>query len=116
MGWSADQLVAGRSRGAGRAQARAFLQTALAGGPRLVRELWAEGQKQGLSARTIERAKLDLSIRRERVVREGRQENWWLLPGQSLPGAAGRGGNAELEPWLAPLREQYPSPTPLDGE
>lgn len=91
------------------------MQAALAGGPRLVRELWDEGQKQGLSARTIERAKQDLSVRRERVVRQGRQENWWLLPGQSLPGA-GRGGNAELEPWLAPLRERYPSPTPLVGE
>jgi len=115
--WSADQLVAGRSRGVARVQARAFLESALAGGPRLVRELWAEGQKQGLSARTIERAKQDLSIRRERVWREGRQDNWWLLPGQRLPACvAPVDPELDLEPWLAPLREKYPPATPLDDD
>jgi hypothetical protein len=104
-------------RGPAKAQARAYLLAALENGPRLVRELWDEGQKQGLSARTLQRAKQDLSIRRERVIREGRQENWWLLPGQLVPGAASAvDADADLEPWLGPLRQKYSAVTPLDEE
>lgn len=115
--WSADQLVAGRARGPGRLQARAFLLATLEAGPRLARELWTEGQKQGLSARTLQRAKDDLSIRRERVIREGRQENWWLLAGQVVPRATSAvDADTDLEPWLGPLRERYPPATPLDEE
>jgi hypothetical protein len=110
--WSAEQVLAGLSRGAGRLQARAFLLSALEGGPRLVREIWADGQRQGLTARTMQRARRDLSIDSRRVVRGGRQESYWLLPGQELPAQAF--GEEDLEPWLGPLRQKYPSATPLD--
>jgi hypothetical protein len=115
--WTADQLVAGSTRGLARIQARSFLQQALKDGPRLTRELWAEGEKQGLKARTLQRAMQDLLIRRERVVEGGVQKNYWLLPGQVLPAAAPEADDPySLEPWLAPLREKYPSATPLDEE
>jgi hypothetical protein len=113
--WSADQLVGGLCRAPGRMQARMFLLAALEGGPRLVREIWSEGQKQGLGVRTLQRARKDLAIQSQRVVREdGRRESYWLLEGQVLPVSVSP--DADLEPWLAPLREKYPSPTPLDEE
>jgi hypothetical protein len=115
--WTADQLVSGSPRGLARIQARSFLQQALKDGPRLTRDLWADGEKQGLKARTLQRAMQDLSIRRERVVEGGVQKNYWLLPGQVLPAAAPQADDPySLEPWVAPLREKYPSATPLDEE
>ncbi len=74
--WSADQLLGGRPGGPARVQARAFLLSATENRPRLVRELWAEGQRQGLSARTLRRARQELSIRSQRVVRDGRRESY----------------------------------------
>jgi putative DNA primase/helicase len=112
--WSAEQVLAGLSRGAARLQARAFLLSALESGPRLVREIWSEGQRQGLSARTMRRAGQDLSIASQRVEHDGRHENYWLLPGQEVPAEAF--GGEDLEAWLGPLREKYPSATPLDEE
>jgi hypothetical protein len=115
--WSADQLQSGRSRASAKLRARAYLLAALEGGPRLVRELWDEGQKQGLSARTLRRAMQDLSIHSQRVARDGRRESYWLLPGQVLPGQSWLpGDDLGLEPWLEPLREMYPPATPLDEE
>ena len=115
-GLSADQLVAGRSRGLTRVQARTFLQGMLGDGPRTAREIWAEAEKQGLSLRTLQRGKKDLSIRVMRVTRDGPTESFWLLPGQVLPPRPAPSPDADLEPWLAPLREKYPSRTPLDEE
>lgn len=108
--WSAEQVLSGTVRGASRVQARALLWSFLDGGPRLVREIWAEGEKQGLSARTLQRARRDLSIASRRLVGDGKCECYWLLPGQELPGQ----GSGDLEPWLGPLREKYPSATPLE--
>jgi hypothetical protein len=115
--WTADHLVAGSSRGLARIQARLFLQQALQNGPRLTHELWAEGEKQGLKARTLQRARHDLSIRRVRVFEGGVQKNYWLLPGQELPAAVADADDPfSLEPWLAPLREKYPEATPIDED
>ena len=111
--WSADQVVGGLARGSGRLQARSFLLTFLEGGPRLVRDIWAAGQKQGLLARTLQRARHDLSIHSQRVANQGRHESYWLLPGQALPTGGGP-EEYDLEPWLAPLRAKYPDATPLD--
>ena len=45
----------------------------------------------------------------------GRRFSYWLLPGQQLPGGlTPQSGPPELEEWLAPLRDKFPSPTPLD--
>jgi hypothetical protein len=41
--------------------------------------------------------------------------NYWLLPGQRLPtDARAAEEDISLEPWLAPLRAQFPPSTPLD--
>jgi hypothetical protein len=113
--WTADQLVAGPGRGQARVRARAFLLSALQDGPRPAREVWALAQKQGLSQRTLRRARGELSIRAVRVVHEGVQQSYWLLPGQELSAnLAAPSGPADLEPWLAPLRAAFPPSTPLD--
>jgi hypothetical protein len=113
--WTADQLVAGSPRR--RALARSFLLSALHDGPRPAREVWPLAQKQGLSERTLRRARKELSIRAVRVVCEGIQQSYWLLPGQELPAhAAAPSGPADLEPWLAPLRQAFPASTPLDDD
>jgi hypothetical protein len=115
--FSADQVVSGLSRGWARAGARAFLSSLLRDGPKLAREIWTLGQKQGLSERTLKRAKKELSIRSLRGLHQGAQHNYWLLPGQELPaGVAIPEGPEALEPWLKPLREAFPSATPLDDE
>jgi hypothetical protein len=113
--FSADQIVGGLSRGWARALARAFLLSTLGDGPRPARQLWEMGQQQGLSEATLRRAKKELSIRARRGVVDGTQQSYWLLPGQQLPRSA-LPDNAppDLEPWLKPLREQFPPPSPLD--
>ena len=68
--WTADQLLAGRpSTGHAPQRDRAvdFLTAFLADGPRTSREVWAAAQEQGLSERTIERAKHELAVRSVRV-------------------------------------------------
>jgi hypothetical protein len=114
--WSADQVVGGAGRGRAGARARAFLLSLLREGPRPAREVWEQARKEGLSERTLKRAKQQLSIRAVRALGDGARQSYWLLPGQELPAglAAAPSGPAELEPWLAPLREAYPPSTPLD--
>jgi hypothetical protein len=113
--WTADLLAAGTGRGQARFRARAFLLSALQAGPRPAREVWTLAQKQGLSQRTLRRARGELSVRAVRVIHEGRQQSYWLLPGQELPGdVATPSGPADLEPWLAPLREAFRPSTPVD--
>jgi hypothetical protein len=117
--WTADQLLAGAARApasaAPRDRAREFLTTILSDGPRTSREIWAAAQEEGLSERTLFRAKQGLEIRTVRVATEGSPVSYWLLPGQQVPaGVAPPAGPADLEPWLAPLRAKYPPRTPLD--
>jgi hypothetical protein len=115
--WSADQLLSGQSRGRARARAREFLLALLEPGARAVREIWAEAQKQGLAVRTLMRVKREQGIRSVRVDSQGRHQTYWLLAGQELPaGLAGPSAADDLEPWLAPLRRQFPPRTPLDEE
>jgi RecA-family ATPase len=111
--WTADRLLAARNGTAPateRDRAREFLTSFLAEGARTSRDVWAAVREEKLSVRTIERAKKDLEIRSLWLYADGQRFSYWLLPGQSLPAAA----PADLEPWLAPLREQFPTPTPLD--
>ncbi len=113
---SADELLAGAARSAHnpRDRATAFLEQFLAAGPRTSHDIWQAAQKAGLSARTVQRAKLGLDIRSRRVHADGRPVSYWLLRGQELPG--GPSGFPELDRLIAELEKQYPPRTPLDED
>jgi hypothetical protein len=108
-------VAGGLTRGWKRGEARAFLLAFLRGRPRPAGEVCAESRKLGLSERTLKRAKQDLGIRSADAYCDGVKRSYWLMPGQELPaGLRGPAVLGELEEWLAPLREKYPSRTPLD--
>ncbi len=96
-----------------RERACAFLQSFLREGPRTSREIWPEAQRQGLTERTLDRAKGELTIRSVRVWAEGRRLSYWLLRDQELPESVA-GSQLDLNNWIAKLHEQFPPPTPLD--
>ncbi len=80
-----------------------------------MREVWEASREQGLSQRTLERAKAELKIRSGRLGKDGQHVTYWLLRNQEMPGPdTEEGDQYSLEPWLAPLREQFPDPGPLD--
>ncbi|HJY85991.1 MAG TPA: hypothetical protein VKE24_04060, partial [Candidatus Acidoferrales bacterium] len=111
---TADQLLGGlHARSSDRPihRARAFLRAFLAKGPRTTRDIWAAARERGFTRATLSRAKGRLEIRTEWTSRDRRPVSCWLLPDQKLPPDPTL---PDLEPWLAPLREQFPSPTPLD--
>jgi hypothetical protein len=116
--WTADQLLAGSAgtvHATQRDRAHDFLTTFLADGPRTSREVWAAAREQDLSERTLERAKHELAVRSVRVCVGGKRLSYWLLPGQALPDTVPpEDSPLDLEPWLAPLREQFPASSPLD--
>jgi hypothetical protein len=87
-----------------------FLARFLGEGPRTSREIWEAARKQGLSERTLYRARKELEVEVQLVQEGATQLFYWLLPGQRLPTEA----EDDLEKWLAPLREKYPPSTPLD--
>jgi hypothetical protein len=110
--WRAAQLLADEPRpapGMARERAKDFLSAFLKGGPRTSHEVWAAVQAEGLSERTLNRAKEDLSIRSERVRNGGAQLSYWLLENQYLPGE-----DVEFRRALAELEKQYPRPCALD--
>jgi hypothetical protein len=115
--FTADQLL---TRVLGRVPkqrqcAAEFLTELLQSGPRTAREVWEACQQQRLSERTVNRAKGELLIRSARRCEDGKWVTYWLLPSQSLPNpASADSGSADLEPWLGPLREEFPPLTPLD--
>lgn len=115
---NSDQLLGGRlprSLSSPRDRARDFLLGFLEDGPCTAREVWQAAQGQGLSKRTLDRAKEELDIRSGRIGSGEQQVNYWLLPDQDLPARPSTQEDASsLEPWLAPLRRQFPSPSPLD--
>jgi hypothetical protein len=111
---TADQLLAGpdsRSFEWPVASARQFLRTFLAEGPRRAREIWPAALDQGFARATLRRAKHLERIRSLWSSGDGRPVSYWALPGQKVPEQAVL---PDLEPWLAPLRERFPSSTPLD--
>jgi RecA-family ATPase len=116
--WTADQVVAASSSAhfsSPRNQAREFLRQLLADGPRTSRDIWAAVDAEGLSEKTLRRAREDLKVRTQRVWRQGCQVCYWLLGDQKLPvELAAASEPTDLEPWLAPLRDRYPPSTPLD--
>jgi hypothetical protein len=116
--WTADQLLAVSPNPAPATQrdrACDFLKGFLADGPRTSREVWIAARNQDLSERTIERVKHELSVRSVLVGTRTNRVSYWLLPGQTLHDTMpSEDAPCDLEPWLAPLREQFPRSTPLD--
>jgi hypothetical protein len=117
--WSADELLLAAGHAplpsGARAEAGDFLIDLLSDEPKTSREVWEAVEESGLSKRTIERAKKDKEIRSSRVWLGGKQVSYWLLKGQELPETVPEEAKpADLEPWLAPLRREFPPPTPLD--
>jgi hypothetical protein len=116
--WRADQLLAAAAQASTAAVdlARACLLTLLARGPLTTRVIWEETRKHRLSRRTLYRARNDLKIITVRLRQPGTPVYYWLLPGQRLPASIPPAlVPPDLEEWLAPLREQFPAPTPLDS-
>jgi hypothetical protein len=113
-------LGAARRRGRPPVQRRStmtFLNELLAGGPMKVRDIWERTSKEGLSSDTVRNARKDLGICSRRVMEDGRQVTYWLLPGQCLPGEDKP--EAEMDPLLRRLKEleeAYPPPTPLEDD
>jgi hypothetical protein len=96
-------------------QAREALTDWLRASPRTSQEIWAAAQQEGIAERTLNRAKKELDITSKRVRVNGRTVSYWLLPGQELPAdIPPEAVEPDLEPWMAPLREMFPAPTPLD--
>jgi hypothetical protein len=115
--WSARDLLtaAGERLPPPREEARDFLAGFLANGPRLARDIWIAAQEQGLSERTLRRARRELRGRCVRVMVGQQQRTYWLLHGQKLAAINTPSADpSSLEPWIAPLREKYPARTPLD--
>jgi hypothetical protein len=91
------------------------LHELLGNGPLTTRDLWAAAREGGVSASTLFRARHELDIRSEQVFAGGKRDTYWLLPGQRLRDVLPPEEVVpDLEEWLAPLRERYPTPTPLD--
>src|SRR5262249_30251389 len=118
---SADQLLAAAGRKpflpGPRDRARDFLFAFLDEGPRSTLDIWEAAKDAGHAKRTLQRVRSQMKIRVNTVWVKTRLLTYWLLPGQELP-ADLTPPNPEvpsLEPWLAPLREQYPT-NPLEEE
>jgi putative DNA primase/helicase len=110
--WSADQLLSGSPRpspGVPLAVAQEFLTSFLKEGPRTTHELWAAAQERGLSVSTLNRAKAELSVRSQRVHRDGVQRSYWLLPWQHLPS-----GNPQWDAAVEAMRKYCPPRVPID--
>ena len=93
-------------------RARDFLLDFLHSGPRRTHAIWEAAVRAGLTRRTLQRASADLNIRSTWVREDGIPRAYWALPDQEVPGVEEDPNT--LEPWLRPLREKYPPPSPLD--
>ena len=118
---TAEELVgAARRRGPApvkRKSAVAFLSELLSGGPMKVRDIWERVLKEGRSPHTVRDARNDLGIHSRKVTKDGRQVNYWLLPGQRLPGEDKPEAEMDdLQRMLKELSEQYPPKTPLEDD
>jgi hypothetical protein len=116
---NADQLLTAAGMKPGlptpREIARDFLAAFLEDGPRCTLDIWRAAKEQGIARRTLQRIRPDMDIETSKVWVKNRLLTFWLLEGQTLPAEIeSRDPDVpSLEPWLAPLREQYP-PDPLD--
>ncbi len=109
--WTADELLAG-APSLPRDRARDFLTAFLQAGPRTADEIWEAAQQQGLSERTLRRAKHELRIRSAYTMIAGRRVSYWLLRDQEPPATSPM--PTALRDYLHRLEIQYPPGTPLD--
>lgn len=117
--WSADELLGGETSARdmpARDQACLFLTRFLKHGPRRARDLWEAAKAQGLSERTLFRARGKLDIRITRKYEGPRPVNYWSLPEHSFPVRATSSDTPILDAMLADLQKQFPTPTPLDDD
>jgi hypothetical protein len=118
---TAEDLV-GQARRRGpapvkRRSAAAWLTELLAGGPMKVRDIWDRVLKEGLSPKTVRNAREELRIISRRVVEDGCRANYWLLPGQCLPGEdKPEAGMDEIDRHLREMSRMYPPKTPLEDD
>ena len=79
---TADELClpTGREDGPARPASDEWLKAALAGGPREVKELRAEGEAAGFCGRTLERAKKRLGVVAKQVRCDERNVWFWVDP------------------------------------
>jgi hypothetical protein len=114
---TAKQLLAGPARTGPRNRASQFVKSFLANGPRSSNDLWSAAQEQGLSKRTLMRAKRHLRVLSRRACRDDVTQWYWLLPGQTLPAAPEAPSlTPNLDRYLAELERRNPPPTPLDED
>jgi hypothetical protein len=107
---SATDLLAAESKSEERGasdEARAFLRAALLTGPRLAKDVFAEARAEGISDRTLKRAK-----QKEQITTThqgyGATGTWlWTLPPPPQRGPTPKGGHTQTWP---PLEEQPPEP------
>jgi hypothetical protein len=94
---TADDLLARRPGrpAAALEEAQGFLAAALADGPLTSDELWARAREQGVSERTLYRAREPLEVSIIRRFQDRRPVVYWLLPHQKLPADAS--GDLELD-------------------
>lgn len=117
----ADQLLAAAGRkpylACPRDHAHDFLFAFLDEGPRSTLDIWPAAEQQGLSQRTLRRVRKKAGLTCKSVWTDNRLLTYWMLPGQQLPPEIDppNPDRPSLEPYLAPLREQYPT-TPLDDD
>ena len=113
--WSADELLGGALSSAGLTgelvRAKDCLTAMLENGPRTTRDLWKQAQAQGISDRTLHRAKEKMPVRVRRVWEGGQFLSYWSLvkPGDEAPAEPG-----DVDPWLQRLRKIVGPATPLD--
>ena len=113
--WAATDL--GRTRRRPQLQrALAFLKTLLAAGPRTSQDVWGAIKDQGFSKGTLRRAKAELEITCNRIVKDRVPITYWLLPHQELPPELKEFDTSELDRSLRELRRRFPKRTPLDED
>jgi hypothetical protein len=116
--YSADQLLAAAAQAAPeRDRARDFLNAFLKDGPRTSHDVWDDARKHGHSDITLRRAARKIPVGFRRVVSDGVQKTYWLLPGQELPANASD-PREDNEFWraLAAQEKKFPRPCPLDAD
>jgi len=94
-----------------RDEAMAFLREFLADGPKTSRQIWAAAAKHGHTKITLRRAARKLKLEFKSIWQKDDRLSYWLLPGQKPPPVD---PSTDIEPWLGPMREQFPSASPLD--
>jgi hypothetical protein len=117
--WTADQLLRAGAHppkvAVALERAKRFVLDFLQSGPRTSREIWQAGKLQKLTPWTLRKAREELAIAFKSLYVDGERTTYWLLPGQKLaPEVAANCAELDLEPWLAPQRERFPPPCPLD--